>query len=105
MKIDGPNSFSCSFAPAVTSARSSTKPDFQAIQSAAESDVTEFSRLRDAGGLLSQLKQMPDVRRQRVEALRDAIQSGRYRVSDRQLANALYTRLVSYRPRLVSTPA
>jgi flagellar biosynthesis anti-sigma factor FlgM len=97
MKIDGPTSFSYSPAPAVTSARSSTKPDFQAIQSAAESDVTEFSRLRDAGGLLSQLKQMPDVRQQRVEALRDAIQSGRYRVSDRQLVNALYSKLLTSR--------
>lgn len=95
MEIDGSDPFSYSHTPAVTSTGSCTKPDFQAIQSATESDVAEFSSVSDAGALLSG-QTNADVRQQRVEALRDVIQSGRYGVSDRQLANARqHTRLFS----------
>ena len=95
MKIEGSNPFPYSEAPAVSGAGSSTKPDFQTIELAAASDETRFSSASNAGGLLSQLKQMPDVRQQRMQALKDAIQSGKYRVSDRQIASALYAKLLA----------
>lgn len=44
--------------------------------------------------LQAKLSQLPDVRQDRVGALRQSINSGSYQVSDQQLANAIGTDLL-----------
>jgi flagellar biosynthesis anti-sigma factor FlgM len=93
MKIDGSNPVTYIQPAAQSRSSSSTKTRFSVPESG--SDETEFSSVSDTAGLLSQLQQMPDVRQQRVEALREAIQNGQYQVADRQIASALYAKLLA----------
>jgi len=44
--------------------------------------------------LQAKLSQLPDVRQDRVDALRQSVNSGSYQVSDQQLANAIGTDLL-----------
>ncbi len=41
--------------------------------------------------LAARLANVPEIRQQKVTALRQAVQNGRYRVSDQQIAQAVYT--------------
>lgn len=53
-------------------------------------DQTQFSASNSTvQQLQSTLSQTPEVRQDRVEALRQAVASGSYQVSDQQLANAM----------------
>ena len=95
MKIEGSNPVPYNQTPAISAADASKKREIQVFESPVAADEPEFSSLSTTTTLVSQLKQMPDVRQKRVEALREAIQSGRYRVSDRQIADALFAKLLA----------
>lgn len=94
MKIEGSNPVPYNQTPAANGTGSSKKREFQTFEYQVAADEPEFSSLSETTTLVSQLKQMPDMRQKRVEALREAIQSGRYRVSDRQIADALFSKLL-----------
>ncbi len=50
--------------------------------------------------LRSQLSRLPEVRQERVEAIRQAVREGRHQVSDQQIAEALHTQLLAQSSRL-----
>lgn len=56
-------------------------------------DANDQTQLSSSNTTVQQLKstlsQTPEVRQDRVEALRQAVASGSYQVSDQQLANAM----------------
>jgi flagellar biosynthesis anti-sigma factor FlgM len=58
------------------------------------SDGVSFSTGTTVGDLVSRLQALPDVRQDRVTALKQAIESGKYRVSDGQIAGALQAQLL-----------
>ena len=45
-------------------------------------------------GLQAKLSQVPEVRQERVEALRQAVSTGRYQISDQQLSDAISSDLL-----------
>jgi negative regulator of flagellin synthesis FlgM len=93
MKIDGSNPF-----PETQSAtfrRTNTAPGTESneVSGTAESDGASLSTGSSVSALAAQLQQMPDVRQDRVAALKQAIQSGNYQVSDEQIADALHAQV------------
>jgi flagellar biosynthesis anti-sigma factor FlgM len=58
----------------------------------------DTAQLSFAGGAVSALKSrlasMPEVRQERVQALRQALASGAYRVNSQQLADAVFNDLL-----------
>ena len=53
-------------------------------------DKLEFStRAAEVGGLVDQLKNLPDVRQQRIDALREQIQAGDFNPSSEEIAGAI----------------
>jgi negative regulator of flagellin synthesis FlgM len=55
-------------------------------------DSTSIEQLKAA------LSQVPEVRQDRVEALRQAVGNGSYQVTDQQLADAIHSELVTGKP-------
>ena len=89
MKIDGSNPF-----PETQSAtfrRTNTSPGTESneVSENAGLDGASLSTGSSVSALAAQLQQMPDVRQDRVAALKQAIESGQYQVSDEQIADAL----------------
>jgi len=91
MKIDGTNSFPETQAP--TLKRSEGPGELHEVAGFADSDDASLSTGTMVGSLVAQVKQMPDVRQDRVAALKQAMQSGHYHVSDRQIAEAIHAQL------------
>ena len=60
---------------------------------AADSDDARLSTAIAVSVLAAKLRQLPDVRQERVAALKQAVQSGQYRPSDQQIADALHAQL------------
>lgn len=61
-------------------------------------DQTVFSGAHvQAQALAAQAAQLPEVRQDKVEALRQAIQSGRYQLDPQRTAGALFTQM-AYSP-------
>jgi len=54
---------------------------------------TSFSARSTASSLAVELQDLPEVRNERVAALREAVQMGQYQVSDSQIADALLSQL------------
>lgn len=93
MKIDSSNPFP------------ETQTTFQRVSVSGQNESNEVNETPDTDGaslssgsnvsaLTAQVKQMPDVRQERVAALRQAVQSGQYQVSDKQIAEALHAQLL-----------
>lgn len=69
----------------------------QAINARSNRGVESFSkdrvdiseRAKEAARLMEEIRSLPDIREQRVEELREAIKSGRYRVDPLKLAEKI----------------
>jgi len=92
MKIDGSSPFP--EPQSATFRRTSAPPGTESNEvSGTEVDAASLSTSSTVSALAAQLRQMPDVRQERVAALRQAIQSGEYQVSDEQIADALHAQV------------
>jgi len=91
MKIDGTNSFPETQAP--TLKRAAGHEEIQEVGGHVDSDDASLSTGATVSTLVAQVKQMPEVRQERVAALRQAIQNGQYHVSDRRIADAIHAQL------------
>jgi len=90
MKIDGYAPLAESFLSKQEGPASSSGTNTPATGSSNIQDETNLSVDSQKIGLLqSQITQLPEVRQDRVAALRSAVQEGRYQVSDEQIANAI----------------
>ena len=100
MRVDGPVSIPESLQPDKVTRSGSPTPQSGAVSSG--QDQTQFSV---DGQTLQQLKaqisQMPEVRQDRVDALRQAVSSGSYQVSDQQLSDAIGSDLLATPLRLI----
>jgi len=61
---------------------------------AQNSDAVSLSVSSTVRDLASQLQNLPDIRQERVAALKQAVETGKYQVSNEQLASALQTQLL-----------
>ena len=96
MKVDGflplPGSFQSNRADeAGHSANQSRTRKLGSIRDEAQLSVSREQVQR----LEAEVARVPEVRQERVEALRTALQEGRYRVSNEQIANALFSDLLA----------
>lgn len=58
--------------------------------SAEQRDQVDVSSTgKEISKLVERAKQLPDIRQERVEALRQQVQSGKYEVSSKQIAEAI----------------
>ena len=96
MKIDGSNPFSEAPASALRRAAASNGTGFREIYEAMDSTGPSPLTGKSVGILVAKLKEMPDVRQDRVAALRQAIQSGQYRASDQQIADAVHAQFFGF---------
>jgi flagellar biosynthesis anti-sigma factor FlgM len=91
MKIDGTNLFPETQVGTVSRPATSGSSGSQQVDLESESDTvlggTTIARLA------AQLQGLPEIRRNQVDALRQAIQNGQYNVSNRHIADALYDQL------------
>ncbi len=61
-----------------------------------DGDTAAFSNLDDTVHILeSEIKNLPDVRQERISALRSAIERNQYCVSPDKIADAIYREIVS----------
>lgn len=61
-------------------------------------DQAQFSEAHlQVQALASQASQLPEVREERVQSLREAVQSGRYQAKPEQVAAALFAHMASGR--------
>jgi flagellar biosynthesis anti-sigma factor FlgM len=92
MKIDGTNSPDAQ--PLVLVTTPSRKgPNCTQSLGTERSEGARFSARSTASSLAVELQKLPEVRNERVTALREAIQKGQYHVSDSQIAEALQNQL------------
>jgi flagellar biosynthesis anti-sigma factor FlgM len=94
MKIDGTNPFSGAQGPTFSRSAGSDGTEFRDVDGTTSSDDTRLSTSKAVSTLVAQLKQLPDVRQERVAALRQAIQGGQYQVSDQRIADAVHAQLL-----------
>ncbi len=99
MRVDGPIYLPENLQPQkVDRSRSGSNQN----QSSAVSSNQDHAQLSVDSGRIDQLKvnlaSVPEVRQERVEALRQTIGSGNYQVSDQQLADAIHSQLVTADP-------
>lgn len=94
MKIDGNNPFPETQSATFQRANVSGGTGSNEVSETPEADGASLSTGSTVSALAAQLKQMPDVRQERVAALRQAVQSGQYQVSDEQIADALHSQLL-----------
>jgi flagellar biosynthesis anti-sigma factor FlgM len=90
MRVNGPIPYTENIQPGKVSNTGSSNPQGQAAPVNATQDQAEFSvdssRIEQ---LKASLSSVPEVRQERVSALRQAISQGNYQVSDQQLAGAM----------------
>jgi len=93
MKIEGSSPFP--EAQSATFRRTNASPGAESneLSGTPEADGASLSTASTVSALAAQLRQMPDVRQERVAALKQAIQNGEYQVSDEQIANALHAQV------------
>jgi len=95
MKIDGPLSFPENRQPEGVERPGSSPAQRPADRAKLTHDEARFSVDRETvERLKAELSCVPDVRQERVEALSRAIREGRYHVSDRQIADAVFSELL-----------
>lgn len=92
MKVDGTNSPDAQ--PIVLErAASGKRANSKQALGTERSEGASFSAKSIASGLALELQKLPEVRNERVAALRKAIQTGQYQASDCQIADALQNQL------------
>jgi flagellar biosynthesis anti-sigma factor FlgM len=93
MKIDGTNSVD---AQPVALDRATSRKGANSSQALGteSSEGASFSARSTASSLAIDLQKLPEVRNERVAALREAIQKGQYQISDSQIAGALQSQLL-----------
>lgn len=94
MKIDGNNPFQETQSATFQRTNVSKGTESNQVMGTSDADGASLSTGLTVSTLAAQLQQMPDVRQERVAALRQAIQSGQYQVSNDQIANALHNQLL-----------
>jgi negative regulator of flagellin synthesis FlgM len=94
MKIDGSNPFPETQSTTFQRANVSGGTESNEVSETPDADGASLSTGSSVSALAAQLQQMPDVRQERVAALRQAVQSGQYQVSDEQIADALHAQLL-----------
>jgi flagellar biosynthesis anti-sigma factor FlgM len=92
MKIDGVSSPDAQPLVLVTATSRKGLNSPQALGTE-RSEGTSFSARSTASDLAVELQDLPEVRNERVAALKEAIQVGQYQVSDSQIADALQRQL------------
>jgi flagellar biosynthesis anti-sigma factor FlgM len=90
MKIDGISPSPEPQAPTFKRPVVSDGAESREVGEAPGSDGARLSATVAVGALADKLRQLPDVRQERVAALRQAVQSGQYQASDQQIADALH---------------
>ena len=95
MRVDAPLTFPENLQPQkVSRSGSPNQPDRSASISSGQ-DQAQLSVDNDTiQSLKSSLAEMPEVRQERVQALRQAVASGSYQVSDQQLSDAIRSDLL-----------
>jgi len=94
MRIDGPLQLPENLQPENTQRSATSNSSSGSTQASSTQDKTQLSAsAQNLDHLKSALAQTPEIRQDRVEALRQAIGSGNYHVSDQQLATAIYSEL------------
>jgi len=91
MNVDGLDPLSQ--ASSLTRAEGTDRSSAQASHAGGAGGADEARLLWDESkiqSLASQVNGQPEIRQDRVNALQQAIQGGRYTVSDEQIANALF---------------
>ena len=90
MRIDSPLPLAENLPSANVTRSGSSAQQIPAAPVSSDQDKTQFSI---DGGTVQQLKsalsQLPEVRQERVNALRQAVNNGSYQVSNQQLADAI----------------
>jgi flagellar biosynthesis anti-sigma factor FlgM len=94
MKIDGSNPFPDTQSTTFKRASVSGGNESNEVNETPDTDGASLSSGSNVSALAAQVKQMPDIRQERVAALRQAVQSGQYQVSDKQIAEALHAQLL-----------
>ena len=92
MKIDGTNSPDAQPLVLVTPTSRKGASSTQGLGTE-RSEAASFSTRSAVSSLAVELQKLPEVRNERVAALREAIQKGQYQVSDSQVADALQNQL------------
>lgn len=95
MKIDGSNPFPETQTATFKRANVSEGTESNEVNETPDTDGASLSSGSNISALAAQVKQMPDVRQERVDALRQAVESGQYQVSDKQIAEALHAQILS----------
>jgi flagellar biosynthesis anti-sigma factor FlgM len=96
MRVDGPLSFPENVQPPTVGRSGSTAQQGRSAPVTPSQDQAQFSA--DNGtiqNLKAALSQVPEIRQDRVDALRQALSSGSYQVSDQQLSDAMGSDLLS----------
>src|SRR5208282_5335482 len=90
MRVDAPLSFPENLQPQKVASSGSPNQPSRAVPVDSGNDQAEFSADNATiQQLKANLSQMPEVRQERVNALRQAVSSGSYQVSDQQLSDAI----------------
>jgi flagellar biosynthesis anti-sigma factor FlgM len=93
MKIDATNPFLEAQAAKFSRLKASDGSETHEAGETPDTDGASLSAGAVVSKLVAQVRQLPEVRQERVAALKKAIQSGQYQVSDRQIADALHAQL------------
>ena len=97
MKIDGtspsPEPQAATFKRQVASDGAESRE----VGEAGDSDDARLSTAVAVSALAEKLRQLPEVRQERVAALKQAVESGQYQPSDQQIADALHAQLFGKR--------
>jgi negative regulator of flagellin synthesis FlgM len=90
MRIDAPVSLPDNLQPDKVTRPGSPAQQSNAVAVNTGQDQTQFSvDGQTLQQLQANLSQVPEIRQARVDALRQAVSSGSYQVSDQQLSNAI----------------
>jgi len=92
MKIDGINSPDAQPLVLITATSRKGANSTQGL-GRERAEGASFSARNTASSLAVELQRLPEVRDERVAALRQAIQMGQYQVSDSRIADALQSQL------------
>lgn len=94
MRINGPLSPSENLQSEKVGSTGSSHPQGPAASTQTTQDETQFSADSSRiDQLKAGLSSLPEVRQERVSALRQAIAQGTYQVTDQQLASAMYSEI------------
>jgi len=101
MRVDAPLSFPENLQPDKVARSGSPTQQNRSAPVGSDQDQTQLSvDNQTIQHLQSALSQVPEIRQERVNALRQAVNSGQYQVSDQQLSNAMSSDLVAGQLRL-----